>query len=775
MKKFLLIVFLSLFFSGCGNSFSPSETEKNNNIEENTIESSTSENTEKENSIIKNSTVKIIAFSRTENKHMMPRLLASGTIISDSGIVLTNEHVVTDEFDENFDGFAICLPKNIEKIPTCLYTATLVIKDKKHDFALLKIDPIDVLGENIPVFEFLSWEKTTKLAVKDSIIIEGFPSIGGKTLTNTQGQVSGFEERDGVMFLKIDAKIDSGNSGGTVKNEKGEFLGVPSFTKTGNETLGYIIPLSELQELLKNGVKKADTITINKSLQKITHDFLKKFYEAQEKRIYQSAFGHLFKFTLDDRWKIEFVDDTKLVMSTEVQGKDVMFTFSNNRGSYETPQEFLEILLEGIRKNKYLVKNYREEEKEFLGKKGTYISFEQGDKKVIIFIWKYKNAIARYQYLFPLDVKEDAEKLLKNLLSTAQEGGSEKKSEGYSKDHFLNDAPFVSLSSSGEVYVSPIDTSLEKDMIVAFDTPHSNKFSSSIKYSFLPKNYWSLEKPQVFEELKKSYSAKYNISNIYPHIVIDGLTGVGFEYSVVGRNEKEIQRNIDIYVFPEEKKSLWGALSPENKKKKVFLISISDEKETASESIEDFRNILLSLRFSNDSTPKEYNIPLFRPAFNDIEHHVNELEITSLYSHGIIESSVDSFFPEKKVTQGEFLEWAVKSFVFVERTRGETSIGEEIKNSSILEVAKKHYWVAKTFSSQKLISAGAASRILLNIYSVPSWNPPYQIKDNYAAFVSMRRYGTVYSSWDVNQKISRSEAIEVIYYFLKNVIEIEDL
>lgn len=98
-----------------------------------------------ETSDILSPTVKIIPHTLTQNGNVLETGYASGTIISSDGLVLTNHHVVVNEWDENEEAFAICVVRDENKRPDCHYQATLIDKNKKLDVALLKILPEDIL------------------------------------------------------------------------------------------------------------------------------------------------------------------------------------------------------------------------------------------------------------------------------------------------------------------------------------------------------------------------------------------------------------------------------------------------------------------------------------------------------------------------------------------------------------------------------------------------------------------------------------------------------
>ncbi len=77
------------------------------------------------------------------------------------------------------------------------------------------------------------------LELGDTLSIFGYPGIGGETVTFTAGSVAGFTAQQGLRdrraWIKTDATIAGGNSGGTAVNEDGELVGVPTQAAAGSD------------------------------------------------------------------------------------------------------------------------------------------------------------------------------------------------------------------------------------------------------------------------------------------------------------------------------------------------------------------------------------------------------------------------------------------------------------------------------------------------------------------------------------------------------------
>src|SRR4030065_1371770 len=82
-----------------------------------------------------------------------------------------------------------------------------------------------------------------QVEIGDHLRVLGYPGIGGETITFTEGAVSGFtSERavEGRAWIKTDATIAGGTSGGMAVNSAGQLIGVPT-RASGGSTEGGIV------------------------------------------------------------------------------------------------------------------------------------------------------------------------------------------------------------------------------------------------------------------------------------------------------------------------------------------------------------------------------------------------------------------------------------------------------------------------------------------------------------------------------------------------------
>jgi S1-C subfamily serine protease len=177
--------------------------------------------------------VQIIAMVKLEGG-IEPGWTGSGSIVSPDGLILTNGHVVLSDRYYTVDHLVIALTSAPDEPPVPTYIANIMQVDKALDIAVLRVEtdlagiPVDRAALNLPT---VSLGDDASLNLGDPLVILGYPSIGGTTITLTSGEVSGFTAQEGYgnrAFIKTSATISGGNSGGLAANDQGELIGVPT-------------------------------------------------------------------------------------------------------------------------------------------------------------------------------------------------------------------------------------------------------------------------------------------------------------------------------------------------------------------------------------------------------------------------------------------------------------------------------------------------------------------------------------------------------------------
>ncbi len=164
--------------------------------------------------------------------------LGSGVIVSEQGLILTNDHVVASA-----DEIEILLSDG-RKLP-----AQVVGTDPETDLAVIKVD-----AEKLPSITFAA---TDKLDVGDVVLAIGNPFGVGQTVT--QGIVSALGRNHlGINtfenFIQTDASINPGNSGGALIDAEGNLVGINSaiYSRSGGSMgIGFAIPASLAKQVME--------------------------------------------------------------------------------------------------------------------------------------------------------------------------------------------------------------------------------------------------------------------------------------------------------------------------------------------------------------------------------------------------------------------------------------------------------------------------------------------------------------------------------------------
>ena len=199
-----------------------------------------------------------------DNGKLTPRYTGSGTILNSSGLILTNAHVASPasqgEPDMEPDALGIAITESEDKPPVASYMAKVLAVDGYLDLAVIQItstidgSSVDTGSLNFP---FVELGDSNQIHVGDHVSIFGYPGIGGDTITFTQGSVSGFTSEDQLgdrAWIKTDATIAGGNSGGLAADDSARIMGVPTRASSGGD--GNITDCRQVQDT--NGDGKVD-------------------------------------------------------------------------------------------------------------------------------------------------------------------------------------------------------------------------------------------------------------------------------------------------------------------------------------------------------------------------------------------------------------------------------------------------------------------------------------------------------------------------------------
>lgn len=188
----------------------------------------------------------------------------SGSLVEGTNLIYTNRHVA-----EGFYEFEIHALTDLTETARPVFRAELVGYSDEYDFAVLRItedtsgnpvsDPhsyLDSISEKGQYPQLQTAPLSQVLGRGDQVAVFGYPGIGDNELVITTGIISSvqydevFGERLPV-WLRTNAEMSPGNSGGVATNVRGEMIGIPTYVRTESVTGGRLGSLLSMQVVNK--------------------------------------------------------------------------------------------------------------------------------------------------------------------------------------------------------------------------------------------------------------------------------------------------------------------------------------------------------------------------------------------------------------------------------------------------------------------------------------------------------------------------------------------
>ena len=192
----------------------------------------------------------------------------SGTIMNKQGYILTNYHCVgTENGLNNVDGYvAIALTDDVRVNSQQEYFAKFRGGVPPLDLAVVQITE-DINGNVVSPEDLklnpIKIGDSDAIEMGDGVNILGYPGVGGETITFTSGKVSGYIDEDNdntIDWIKTDAMVNHGNSGGTAINDQGEMIGIPSAKLPGEDldVMFLLKPINQALPILEDAIAQGD-------------------------------------------------------------------------------------------------------------------------------------------------------------------------------------------------------------------------------------------------------------------------------------------------------------------------------------------------------------------------------------------------------------------------------------------------------------------------------------------------------------------------------------
>ncbi|HMG35202.1 MAG TPA: trypsin-like peptidase domain-containing protein [Blastocatellia bacterium] len=153
----------------------------------------------------------------------------SAVIVRSDGIAVTNLHVLVDaRSGKPYDEIVLSLGPDESNQHAVRYKAVVLLIDRESDLALLRIDNTSGEGSQSRklVMPTVEMGDSDNIKLLDDIFIIGYPEKGGVTVTVNRGVVEG---KDALLnWIKTDARLIHGNSGGAAVDSAGRLIGIPT-------------------------------------------------------------------------------------------------------------------------------------------------------------------------------------------------------------------------------------------------------------------------------------------------------------------------------------------------------------------------------------------------------------------------------------------------------------------------------------------------------------------------------------------------------------------
>jgi S1-C subfamily serine protease len=169
--------------------------------------------------------------------------IGTGFIVGEDGVIITNQHVVSDLESE----YKVVTQDGKE------YEVEEVLRDDLNDIALIKIS----IGED--ELKGLTLGDSDNLLVGQSVIAIGTP-LGQYAGSVTTGIISGLDRSVTASsgwfgstaktyedVIQTDAAVNPGNSGGPLLNSQGEVVGINFATTSGADNISFAIPINKIK------------------------------------------------------------------------------------------------------------------------------------------------------------------------------------------------------------------------------------------------------------------------------------------------------------------------------------------------------------------------------------------------------------------------------------------------------------------------------------------------------------------------------------------------
>jgi len=344
--------------------------------------------------------VQIKVYTEDENYYLHYIGSGSGVIIDDNGLILTNSHVINPNFNKyeyeygkinNTSAvYKICLTTNTNTKPDCSYSANLIAQDSEKDIALLKMETINGVSPK-KSFPYLEKANNDEIKAGQEVRALGYPGIGGETITQSTGIISGVIENKSDSWIKTEALISYGSSGGAlVSQENGNLLGITTGAYSDYlGSIGYVININSIKDWIKENQNKAEQIS---EYQERMENIIKQEKQVEENNKFTNT---LPGFSIDLATDWDFYNDSENYFSVVNEENKAFLTMEYKNAGASTDYFFNEII------NRFQMTEYYENPENITinGIQGKKLKIK-GETGTYMILFPYKNyyLVVYYDY-----------------------------------------------------------------------------------------------------------------------------------------------------------------------------------------------------------------------------------------------------------------------------------------------------------------------------------------------------------------------------------------
>jgi len=684
----------------------------------------------KENFSTMSPTVKIVSYKYQFNGYVRGLSSGSGTVVSPDGLVITNHHVIYNEFEEKpMDAFEICITIDVQKEPLCNYTARLITSDKELDIALIQIDEKDVFGNALPDLKFLNYQTSSAPVEEQEVQVIGYPASGGETITITKGQISGFDEFNSYSYFKTDTDFDHGSSGGTALDAQGNYIGVPTYIRSYAENVGYFLDLREAQNWINTNKNKAAVIQLE--AEKELKRQMKRFIVANDDLNYTGAEYPFVKVQVQDGWHFVEIDDDRFAAVEYNKNDGAGVWVTTEFYPFPIDEGYLNKLEEDLVDTKDYYPDFKKEQVTFAGQDAWKMSYTSYNQKNTIYYIPYGYTLVGISYGISLekDLKGKQEVAIQPVLDSIQFTKSPQENPNLSSTVSF-DNPDFQISVFDNWRIQKPHGARSSDLLAQAFQKDNFEGELNVYYSLTPPDERNFSTEDKLEDVTKRLSrSDLKVISKKDDVVLDGLKGYMYTYEYEGDLYQQIRKRMVV------------ELNDDRYKFSIQYDDLADEFDANSATIE---KMLLSFKyFGETDNADEYDFGTLSQQFSDIQFHRYATAITELADKGIVEGYAGGRFkPEAPVQRVEALKIILESKNHLEIER---DLGKEIdfdafayKRDVLFSDVNYRDWFNKyvqysrqedivsgypngTFGPGRSVNLAEALKMIVGVYEIPVW------------------------------------------------------